>query len=172
MVAPTDLNLVALHGYTFKGFVQFQVPNGSTWYRLKERQNMTFSMHYNRAPHYSDAGQLSLDPAGISHNFSMNLKITADMFDRVHPPTDQKTLSYWMYRCEQNDPVDVIFVASFENLAGPAGFTTEKYVNIKFVLDPSNFTPSLGASGGSPEIVVSGAVKSITSALRATTSDQ
>lgn len=173
MVAPTDFNLVALHGQAFKGFVQFQIPDGSVWYRMKERQTMTFTMKYNRVPHYSDSGELVLDPAGISHNFTMNLKITSDLFDNVFSASsDKQTLSYWIYQNEINEPIEVIFVTSFDTLAGPSGSPTEDKVNIKFVLDPSEFRPSLGASGGAPEIVVSGQVTSITSALRSTTNEQ
>ena len=173
MVAPTDLNLVTLHGRTFEGFVQFQVPSGSTWYRMKERQNMTFAMRYDRAPHYSDDGQKVLDPSGHNHSFSMDIKVTSDMFDSVFSASsDKKTLSYWIYQNEINAPIEVIFVTSMPMLTGPAGFVTQNNVNIKFVLDPSGFSTGLGPQGGSPNITVSGEVVSITSALRSTTTDQ
>lgn len=173
MVAPTPINLASIHGHTFKGFVQFQIPNGSLWYRLKERQSMSFAMNFNRANHYSDDGTLVIDPAGQNHTFQMTIKITSDMFDTVFSASsDKKTLSYWIYQNTILSPIDIIFVTSFENLAGSSPYDTSRFVNLKFVLDPSSFTSSLGASGGSPEMIVSGAVKSITSATRSTTSDQ
>lgn len=183
MVAPTDLNLQSLHGRTFEGFVQFQEPNGSTWYRMKERQNMTFQIRYNRAEHYSDDGQKAVDPTGHSHNFSMTIKLTSDMFDSTAwtytggkldtgLAIDPQTLSYWIYKNEIYDPIQVIFVTSMPTLSGPAGATTENDVNLKFVLDPSGFSTGLGANGGSPEITVTGTVLSITSALRSTTTEQ
>ncbi len=173
MVAPTDLNLQSLHGRTFEGFVQFQIPDGSTWYRMKERQTMQFRMQYNRVEHYSDDGLKAVDPSGHSHSFTMTIKVTSDMFDSVFSSTsDKKTLSYWIYQNEINAPIQVIFVTSMPTLSGPAGATTENDVNLKFVLDPSGFSTGLGASGGSPEITVSGTVLSITSALRSTTTDQ
>ena len=172
MVAPTDFNLQSLHGRTFEGFVQFQIPDGSVWYRLKERQTMTFNMKFDRSKHYADDGTLAVDPAGISHTFSMSLKITSDMFDSVWPPTDKKTLSYWIYKNMTFAPIEVIFVTSFKLLNGPAGDTSRNSVNIKFVLNPDSFTPSLGATGGAPEITVGGIVMSITNATRSTTTDQ
>jgi hypothetical protein len=173
MVAPTNFNLQSLHGHTFKGFVQFQEPDGSTWFRLKERQSMTFNMRFDRVKHYTDDGILAVDPSGISHNFTMNIKLTSDIFDNTFSSaSDKETLSYWIYKGTVHEPVEVIFVTSFETLSGPSGFTTENTVNLKFVLDPSNFAPSMGASGGSPEIVVSGIVLSITDASRSTTSEQ
>lgn len=180
MVAPTDFNLQSLHGRTFEGFVQLQIPTTAippsgvgAFFRMKERQTMTFTMQFDRVKHYDDAGLLAVDPAGISHSFTMNLKVTSDLFDNVFSESsDKKTLSYWIFRNTINQPIQVIFVTSLKMLLGPVGFTTQDTVNLKFVLDPSTFSPSLGASGGSPEITVSGIVVSITSALRSTTSDQ
>ena len=180
MVAPTNFNLQTLRGRTFEGFVQFQIPTTTippsgvgAWYRMKERQNMTFNMNFDRARHYSDDGLLAVDPAGISHNFTMTIKVTSDLFDNVFSESsDKQTLSYWIYRNTINAPIQVIFVTSFTTLTGPAGSTTENDVNLKFVLDPSTFTPSMGSSGGSPEMTVSGTVVSITSALRETTTEQ
>jgi hypothetical protein len=186
MVAPTPINLVALHGRTFEGFVQFQEPNSdqspseippvegaTTWFRLKERQTMSFNMRFDRVPHYSDDGQKAVDPSGSSHSFQMDIKITSDMFDSVFSESsDKETLSYWIYRNTINKPIQVIFVTSFGMLEGPSGTPTQDTVNLKFVLDPSTFTPSLGATGGSPSIAVSGTVLSITSALRAVDGDQ
>ncbi len=173
MVAPTPFNLQSLHGRTFQGFVQFQEPSGSEWFRMKERQQMTFTMRFDRAPHYSDAGILAVDPAGISHSFTMDLKLTSDLFDDVFSASsDKETLSYWIYQNTIHAPIEVIFVTSFEMLLGPSGATTEKNINLKFVLDPNTFTPSLGASGGAPSITVGGIVLSITSAIRATTTEQ
>lgn len=174
MAAPTDFNLQTLRGRTFEGFVQFNDLTTSTvWYRMKERQTMSFSMVFDRARHYSDDGSLAVDPAGISHSFTMNLKLTSDLFDSVFSSSSSKeTLSYWIYQNTINSPISITFVTSFETLSGPSGSSSEDTVNLKFVLDPNTFTPSLGASGGSPEIIVGGIVTSITSAVRDSTSTQ
>ncbi len=173
MVAPTNFNLQALHGRTFQGFVQFQIPDGSVWYRMKERQQMTFNIRFDRAPHYNDAGLKANDPAGFSHSFTMDLKVTSDLFDDIFSASsDKQTLSYWIFQNTINEPITVIFVTSMEMLLGPSGSTDEDTVNIKFVLDPTTFSPSMGASGGAPSITVSGDVLSITSAVRDSTSEQ
>ncbi len=186
MVLPTNFNLQNLHGRSFEGFVQFQQPNadqspseippvegGTTWFRMKERQNMTFSMVFNRAEHYDDAGLKAVDPAGFSHSFSMTLKLTADIFDnQFNESSDKQTLSYWIYRNKINQPIQVIFVTSFQMLAGPSGDLTNDVINLKFVLDPNTFSTGLGASGGAPDLTVSGTVVSITTAERDTQVDQ
>lgn len=180
MVAPTNFNLQTLRGRTFEGFVQFQIPTTTipptgtgTWFRMKERQTMSFKLQYNRSEHYDDAGIKAVDPAGHAHSFTMDIKLTSDLFDNVFSESsDKQTLSYWIFRNSTNQPIQVLFVTSFAMLTGPAGSTTESNINLKFVLDPSTFTPSTGATGGSPSITVSGTVVSITNALRATTTDQ
>ena len=178
MVAPTDFNEVAKRGTTFKGFVQFQDPAGAVWFRLKERQNLSLTFKFNRAPHYDDAGLLALDPAGINHSFSMTLKVTSDLFDTVYDTTspitgDEKTISYWIAKNAVHEPLDVIFVTSMQMLEDPAGGQTTPFINMKFVLSPDTFGPiTYGSSGGSHDISISGIEKSITEVIRDTTTDQ
>lgn len=191
MVAPTDLFTSALRAQAFKGFVQFQEPDGSTWYRLKERQTMNLNLRYNRVEHYTDDGKKFVDPAGTSHGFTMNIKMTSDMFDDQVWTDDnensgsgdgyvddditgweKQSLSYWIYKNEINDPIEIVFVTSFPTKIGPAGDTGDDKINLKFVLDPNTFTPTLGASGGVPEISISGIVLRVTDAIRSSTTEQ
>jgi|TARA_B110000438_G_scaffold30051_1_gene29192 hypothetical protein len=185
MVAPTNFNEQIYRGKAFEGFVQFQIPDGSTWYRMKERQSMTLSMNYTRSAHYSDSGQKVVDPAGFSHSFSMDIKLTSDMFSNTawtytggvldknvsFSSADKKTLSYWLYKNEINQPIDMIFVTSFPTLTAPSPSTNDD-VNIKIHMDPNVFSTGLSASGGVPELNIKGDVLSITHAVRSTTTEQ
>lgn len=162
MVHATDFNLDTLRGYTFNGFVQFQNPTGGAYLRLKERQTMNLTARYDRVKHYTDAGVLRVDPAGISHSFDMRIKLTADIIATDYSVnSDKKTISYWMAKNDVHEPIEVIFVATLEHLTGANDFS-----HFKFTLDPNTFTPSFGASGGSPEIAISGIVLSIDSVLK------
>lgn len=166
-MAPTNFNLDTLRGHTFKGFVQFQAPDGGAYFRLKERQTMSLNMRYDRVKHYQDDGTLHVDPAGVSHSFDMRIKLTSDMIDNVFSASsDKKTLSYWIQQCNLHQPVEAIFVGTMETFSGPAGFTSEKFIHFKFTLDPSNFSPSLNTGGGSPEITVGGIVLRVESVVR------
>jgi len=180
MVAPTNFNLQNYRGRTFQGFVQFQIPDGSTWYRMKERQNFSFNLQYARASHYSDDGRLALDPAGVNHSFNLEIKLTSDMFSTTdwtytnnvlddNLVIDKKTVSYWIYKSQLNEPIEIIFVTSFQTLDSP---DNNDYVNLKFRLMPNSFSSSLGASGGSPSLIISGNILEITNAVRDSTSDQ
>jgi len=168
MVTPTNINVDSLRGRAFKGFVQFLDPNsgGTIWYRMKERQNMNLSFNFNRVEHYTDDGQLVVDPAGIRHTFSITFKLTSDMFtnDFITTSTD-KSISYWIWRNQQYDPIEVVFVTTYE-------ISSSVFINIKFRLDPNTFTTSQSGSGGSPEMTISGTVLSITEAVSDTTGDQ
>jgi hypothetical protein len=182
MAAPNNFNEQIYRNKAFEGFVQFQIPDGSVWYRLKERQDMTLSFNYIRTGHYSDSGKKALDPAGIGHNFSCTIKLTSDMFSNTAWTytngvldsginIDKKTLSYWLYKNELHEPIEMIFVTSFPTLAAPAP-TTNDDVNIKIHMDPNNFSTGLGSSGGSANLTISGEVLSITHAIRSDGTDQ
>lgn len=171
-MANYDYNEQAQRTRSFKGFVQFQ--DGSDWYRVKERQAITINFNFIREQHYSDAGAKAVDPAGIGHNFSMRMKTTADLFDDSFDGSsmDTKTLSYWVYKNTIHEPVEIVFVATLEALTGPSGSTSEKYIHIKFTLDPSQFGPITYGSGGTNEITVSGDVLSISEMKRSSTQMQ
>ena len=185
MAVPTNLNEQVYRGKAFEGFVQFQIPDGSTWYRMKERQSMTLSFNYNRQQHYSDSGQKVVDPAGFSHSFSMDIKLTSDMFsDRAWTYTagvldktvafsdaEKNTISYWLYKNEINQPIDMIFVTSFPTLTAPSPASKDD-INIKIHMDPNQFSTGLSASGGVPELKITGDVLSITHAVRSDGTDQ
>ncbi len=169
MVVPTDFNLQNLRARTFKGFVQFQDPaNPGTFLRLKERQTMRLNFQFNRETHYSDTGKKAVDPMGFNHTFSIDLKLTADMFDDdFSASSDQKTLSFWIFKNQEYEPIEVIFVTTIEALSGPAGDTGDKFIHLKFVLDPNVFGAiQFGATGGSVNMAVSGDILSIETVTR------
>ena len=170
MVAPTNFNLQTYRGTTFKGFVQFQLPDGATWFRLKERQSFSFSLGFQRTTHYDDAGKLALDPSGLNHTFTLAVKLTSDMFDTsFSSPSDKKTITYWMKKSQDNEPIEIIFVTSFQALDSP---DSKDFINLKFRLMPNTFASGLGASGGSPVLDISGNILEVTDAIRTTTSEQ
>jgi len=173
MVVATDINLQGLRTEAFKGFVQFL--SGSTWYRLKERQNLRVTFNFLREGHYTDDGVKVNTSAGISHSFVLTLKITSDMFTTSFGSgySGQQIVSEWVYQNTKNTPQSITFVTTLTALAGPSGASTEKYIHLKFVLDPSTFGPiTFNPNGGTNEITISGEVLSITSLIRSATKDQ
>ncbi len=159
MVVPTDFNLRNLRTRAFKGFIQFQDPEDSNVFlRLKERQTMNITFDFARTPHYDDAGIKVLDPSGHTHNFTTTLKVTSDLIDSEYNKTnpdataDQRTLSYWILKNELYEPIQLIFVTTLESRDG-------QFLHFKYTLEPTTFGPvTLGASGGTSDISVSGEI--------------
>ncbi len=168
----TDFNLQDIRTRAFKGFVQFQDPdNPSNFLRLKERQTMGLTFSFDRAPHYNDSGIKALDPAGHNHSFTTVLKVTSDIIDdeynKSNPDAtaDKKTLSYWILKNELYEPIQLIFVTTLEARDG-------QFLQFKYTLDPQTFGPvTLGASGGTSNITVTGEVIAIEEIIRSSTAD-
>jgi hypothetical protein len=176
-----DFNLQGQRTRTFKGFVQFQSPDPNNeggpvvggsptvgYYRFKERQSCTINFRFAYAEHYSDSGQKALDPAGYNHSFSLTVKTTADLFDDtwsdVDPADDDmawQTPSYWIAKANANEPMEIVFVATLQAITGPTGATTEKFIHMKFVLLPEEFSGITYGAGGSQNITIAGSVLSI-----------
>lgn len=174
----TDINLQALRAQQVYGFVQFQDPNTPTQYwRLKERQPMTIGYNFGRVEHYQDDGTKARDWAGYNHSFTMKLIFTTDMIDNSYPPTDKKTITYWMYQNTPDPannhaptPFTLTFVATQLALSGPAGDTSNKWVLHTFTLDPTSFGDlEWNTTAGYYEWTVSGEIVSITSIKRQST---
>lgn len=163
----TNFNLQDLRTRAFKGFVQFQDPdNASIFLRLKERQTMNVTFSFDRAPHYNDSGIKVLDPSGHGHTFTTTLKVTSDLLDtQYNINSDQKTLSFWIFKNEIYDPIQILFITTLEARDG-------QFLQFKYTLDPQTFGPvTLGASGGTSDISVSGEVISIEEIVKASTPD-
>jgi len=179
MVTPTDFNLQNLRTRAFQGFIQFQNPGNSLEFlRLKERQSMDVTFSFGRDPHYNDSGIKALDPSGHDHRFRMTLKVTSDLIDdqynKVDPDTgaERETVSYWILKNELYEPIQIIFVTTLEARSGPSSDPSEKFLHFKFTLDPQVFGAiTLGATGGTSNIDVSGEVIAIEEIIRTDTED-
>jgi len=133
--------------------------------RLKERQTMQITFDFAKTPHYDDAGIKVLDPAGHTHNFTTTLKLTSDLIDDEYNKTnpdataDQRTLSYWILKNELFEPIQLIFVTTLEARSGTVGNEDVKFLHFKYTLEPNTFGPiTLGATGGTSDISVTGEI--------------
>jgi len=172
-MASVNFNLSSLRARRFKGYLQFQDPdNTSNYLRLKERQTMNISLSFGRDSHYDDQGQKVLDPSGYTHQFSVGLKTTADLFDTAFtwngfggsntPPTDKSSISYWVYKNQNYEPVELVFITTMETVAS-AG--TSKYLHLKFTCDVNSFTP-VTLAGATSETDISGEILKIEAVKR------
>jgi len=161
----SDINLSSLRARKYKGYLQMQDPESTSNYlRLKERQTMSISFNFQREGHYDDQGQKINDPTGYSHSFSCSIKTTPDMFDTGFrydgagdtdnvAPTDKSTISYWIYKNQIYEPVELIFITTHETL----GTGANKYLHLKFTCDVNAITP-VTLSGATSETTISGEI--------------
>ena len=83
----------------FDSLVQLQDISGNT-YRLKSLQELNIQFEWLNIDRYDDGGALALIRNGQNHEFTMDLVLTNDEADTVNPPTNQQTISYWIYQKE------------------------------------------------------------------------
>lgn len=172
-MAIVDANIDSYRSRVFKGFVQFQDPDNITNYlRLREKQTLTTTYRFDRVAHYTDSGRKILDPNGYTHNFTMSIKLTADMIENTSPstvPTDKSTISYWIYKNAIYEPVELVFVTTFEAINEVTPAAGDKFMHFKFRLDPNVFGPvTHNNQTGVNEITISGEITEITTVTRET----
>ena len=152
----------------YKGYVQFNDPSSSSdWYRLKEKQSVSLSLSFSLSTHYDDAGMKFLDPQGHTHTFSTTIKLTSDMIDDATADWDSSassaktsetsSLSYWIEKLQRYEPVLMTFVSTSVALSGPtnapqASQASEKYVKMKFKMQPTTFAFDLDSTAQSVQI--------------------
>jgi len=177
----TDFNLQNLRARKFKGYLQLQDPdvsNGTSYLRLKELQTFEIGFSFNREAHYDDQGQKVLDPSGYQHTFRCAIKTSADMFDTGFTwlgfgsgsnvaPTDKSSLSYWIYKNQNFEPVELIFITTMETLGTNTHATTgDKFLHMKFTCDVNSFTPVTRGSSAVSETDIGGEILRIEAVKR------
>ena len=115
-----------------------------------------------------------MDPQGHSHSFSTTIKLTSDMIDDATADWDSSassaktsetsSLSYWIEKLQRYEPVLMTFVSTSVALSGPtnapqASQASEKYVKMKFKMQPTTFAFDLDST--SQSVQISGTVADI-----------
>ena len=143
----------------FDAFVQFQF--GSDRYLFDGLQQMTVEYNFLDVDKYSYQGELKLVGAGQNHTWELRIPLTADMFDTANPPTDVKTLSYYIYQktLKKRVLVTVRDVSVSESGANPT-------VDHSFVGEFQKMRKERPEGGGDIQLVLSGRVTTFTKMQR------
>ena len=111
----TDFNtsLLENRAQVYDSFVQ--LISGSNRYRLKSLQESSPSFVWPNLDRISDDGTLYLTPEISDHSYEQTMVLTTSEVDTVSPPTDTKTISWYIDQKEKRNSVQVqvscVFVA-------------------------------------------------------------
>lgn len=114
----TDSNtsLLENRAQVYDSFVQ--LISGSNRYRLKSLQSSEPAFVYPNTDRIADDGSLFLTPEVSKSTYNQTMVLTTSEVDTANPPTDTKTLSWYIYQKEQRNSVKVavscVFVAKDE----------------------------------------------------------
>jgi len=157
-----DINQIADRAEGFDGFLQLQ--EGSNFYRFRSLQTLNTLFDWLDEDRYDDSGTLALIRNGQNHTFEMDIILTADEADTVTPPTNTKTLSYFIHQKEiLKNRVTGTFVGKFKTKAASPSF-----VNLRVTLDIQRIGIAREA-GGVITAPISGRIIAFTNLLRETT---
>ena len=159
----TDWNEQINIALTYKGF--FQVYDGATPFRFKKLQEVTIIVSADSEKHYSDDGIKNLDSIGDSSTFTFRTKKTADLFDTADPPTDTKTISYFM---DQIMNERVLPISRFEGVQQTEA-PSNAFVHVDFTGFVTDIEDTRNATTGAPEVVITGEIRVSTLAQRSAT---
>jgi len=111
----TDINTSLLENrvQVYDSFLQ--LIEGSNRFRLKSLQNSEPLFVFPNLDRISDAGELFLTPEVSKSTYNQTMVLTTSEVDTVSPPTDTKTISWFIFQKEQRNSVQVevscVFVA-------------------------------------------------------------
>ena len=92
-----------------------QLISGNDRFRLKSLQSSEPLFVFPNLDRISDAGELFLTPEISKSTYNQTMVLTTSEVDTVSPPTDTKTISWFIFQKEQRNSVQVqvscVFVA-------------------------------------------------------------
>jgi len=149
----SDTNEMKNLAQSFKAFVQFVDPqNPSDFLRLKSIQTVTINYDFTDEDRYDDAGVLTLVRTGQSHNAAINLILTSEEVDVVDPPTNESTVSFWLFQKFLGERIQLAVRETFvsEDTVTPT-------IRNDFTLDVQNIG-TVRNVGGAIELPVAGRI--------------
>jgi len=103
----TDINtsLLENRAQVYDSFVQ--LISGNNRYRLKSLQESSPSFVWPNLDRIADDGTLHLTPEVSKHRYDQTMVLTTSEVDTVSPPTDTKTISWYIDQKEKRNSVQV-----------------------------------------------------------------
>ena len=100
-----DTSLLVNRAQVYDSFLQ--LVSGVDRYRLKSLQSSQPDFIYPNMDRIDDDGALFLTPQVSQHIHNQTMVLTTSEVDTVNPPTDTKTISWYIYQKELRNSVQV-----------------------------------------------------------------
>ena len=154
-----DRNELAETSDVFDAFVQFEF--GSDRFKFKGLQEMTVEYDFIDVDKYDTQGTIKLVRAGQNHTWELRIPQTADMYDTVDPPTDVKTLSFYLFQKELGNRIIVTVrdVSVSESGSQPT-------VDHSFIGEFQKYRKERPEGGGDLQVILSGRITTFTKMQR------
>lgn len=104
-MADFDTSLLENRAQVYDSFIQ--ITDGANRYRFKSLQSSDPAFVYPNLDRISDAGELFLTPEISNSRHNERIVLTTSEVDTANPPTDTKTISWFIYQKEQRNSVQV-----------------------------------------------------------------
>jgi len=155
-MSSTDTNQMKNLTQSFKAFVQFEDPDDAgNFLRMKSLQTVNVLYDYTDEERYDDAGILTLVKNGQNHNVAITLILTSEEIDVVDPPTDQSTISWWLYQKNIGNRVKLLVREVFVSEA--VAPNTPQTLRNQFTLDLQT-VGTVRVVGGAIELPITGRI--------------
>jgi len=137
---------------SFKAFVQFEDPeNPGNFLRMKSIQTVNVSYDFTDEDRYDDSGVLTLVRTGQSHVVNIDLILTSEEIDTVDPPTDESTVSWWLFQKFSGDRIQIFVRETFLSEG------TQSTLRNEFTMDVQNIG-TIRNVGGAIELPIAGRI--------------
>jgi len=95
-MADFDFNLLDDRAQVYDSFVELK--SGGDFYRFKSLQSSEPKFVWPNIDRIGDDGTLALTPDISKHRYDQRIVLTTSEVDTVHPPTNTRTISYFIYQ--------------------------------------------------------------------------
>lgn len=141
-MADFDTSLLENRTQVYDSFIQ--LTDGANRYRLKSLQSSEPVFSYPNIDRISDAGELFLTPEVSQNRYTQRIVLTTTEVDTASPPTDPKTISWYIYQKEQRNSVqaEISIVYTAKDAPSP------NIMRLDFTYEIENFgTPRINEEG-------------------------
>ncbi len=134
-----------------------QLISGSDRYRWKSAQAFHPVFEQPKLVRISDEGLIYFNRQVTPNRMSFDLRLTADLVDTADPPSNNRTVSWYIYQMHLGNAVQI----QVSNVYYAKDASTNKYARLNFTLDIDNISLPRVLQDGDIGLTISGLVSNV-----------